>query len=69
MNNNYKEVRFDEYCASCKHVNVNDSPYDGRVVRCKEDDYNVKTAENVCDDCLSCPMRSGSNKPLRYEPK
>ena len=64
---NYKEVYFHGYCQTCKHKNVNDSPYDGKVIDSVEED-TVKTADNVCDDCLSEPFRINSHKPVRYEP-
>ena len=63
----YKEVYFHSYCNTCKHKNVNASPYDGKVIDSVEED-TVKCADNVCDDCLSEPCRVNSHKPVRYEP-
>ena len=68
-NDNYKEVYFHEYCPTCKHRNVNDSPYDGRVIHSDDEDDKDIPKENPCDDCLGEPCRKNSHRPLRYESK
>ena len=53
VNDNMKEVYFDQYCSTCKNLNVSESDLDN----------------TVCDECLGEPARPNSHKPVRYEEK
>lgn len=48
MEENMKEVYFNEYCPKCIYSSETES-YD------------------PCDECLSCPARQYSHKPINYK--
>ena len=54
MENNTKEVRYDEYCASCKHFKDNEQVYE---------------YDGPCNECLNTPVRLNSSRPLKWEEK
>ena len=50
-----KEVRFDLYCATCKHKDIDTEHVDV-----------TKTTE-PCNSCLETGMREGTEKPEHWE--
>lgn len=52
----YKEVRFDEYCKTCKYE---------KNPEVMKDPF----AEDPCDECLGEPGRLYSHRPLNWEKK
>lgn len=54
MENNTKEVRYDEYCASCKYFKDNEKVYE---------------YDGPCNECLNTPVRLNSSRPLKWEEK
>lgn len=68
MENN-KEVRFDKYCQSCKHLNPEVNPYAGNY---DGDSWsgNLTAEEKVpCCYCITEAMREGTEVPLEWEEK
>lgn len=62
---NFKEVRFDQYCPTCKNRDCAVGEYSGVTY---DDASTAKSIPNCpCDDCLETSAQLYSHKPVNYE--